>query len=235
MILNDLLRDDLDDRQLHRLAVTTIQTVRECFAGDPWFDRVAAHLQTLADRLDSALDDEQGSKLAIAMREADDARDQAFVAFRNGVKLASKNDAPGIRAAGIQLAQVIEAFGAHLYSAQDDEQTSLMNALLAKLTEAPNATAVRAAGVAQAVQEMKQANDDFKQLTQPQHDRRDNGETQPEDLRGAIGKDLSLLGAMLSFLSDTAPETAKPAIDKLNERTAGIATLAGVRPAGKQD
>lgn len=165
--------------------------------------------------LSEALNESLSNVYASRVQQADLLRDDAFQAFKYGVLSASYRTEPSIKAAGEKLVEIVRKRGFSLYNLGYIAQSEAMRSLVEDLNRC--ATEISRAGVADLLEEMLNAHDQFNQVY---HEKINDGSTSetPQVVvwKTELSKQITLFLNHVELLEEDKEDGVSNLVDKLN-------------------
>ncbi|MEO9870755.1 DUF6261 family protein [Ekhidna sp.] len=165
--------------------------------------------------LSEALNESLSSVYASRVQQADLLRDDAFQAFKYGVLSASYRTEPLIKKAGEKLVEIVRKRGFSLYNLAYIAQSEAMRSLVEDLEKCSHE--ISQAGVADLLQEMLTANENFSQVY---HEKLSDG-TQNETpqvvvWKTELSKQITLFLNHIELLDEDKEEGVEKLVNSLN-------------------
>lgn len=165
----------------------------------------------LSDSLNEGLSNVHASRV----QQADLLRDDAFQAFKYGVLSASYRTEPSIKQAGEKLVEIVRKRGFSLYNLGYIAQSEAMRSLMDDLERC--AVEISHAGVADLLEEMLNAHENFNQVYHEKTDDNTKSETpQVVVWKTELSKQLTLFLNHVELLEEDKEEGVNVLVDKLN-------------------
>lgn len=165
--------------------------------------------------LSEALNEGLSNVHASRVQQADLLRDDAFQAFKYGVLSASYRTEPSIKKAGEKLVEVVRKRGFSLYNLGYIAQSEAMRSLVEDLGK--YAVEISHAGVADLLEEMLNAHENFDQIYHEKTTENTKNETpQVVVWKTELSKQITLFLNHVELLEEDKEEGVNTLVDKLN-------------------
>ncbi len=197
---------------------------------DPFIARITGLITTDITQLNQAITAVRVNKLVDDVAEADAARDDLFIGFKDLIDAYKRRTNPTLKEAYSQIWPIIQQAGTRLYLLGYNEQSGKMEALFTELDKPENISALAAMHADGLYEELKQSQENFASIYNDRlnEDTLKNYPTLKEAKSKTIPHVNILLDA-LAILEETDPGTHSNLISQVNAITTEIMAVARAR------
>ncbi|WP_370086390.1 DUF6261 family protein [Ekhidna sp.] len=204
----------LTSEELVIIAERMIQAVNTTSLKDTLGNRIKKTTDA-SNVLSESLNEGLSNVHASRVQQADLLRDDAFQAFKYGVLSASYRTEPSIKKAGEKLVEIVRKRGFSLYNLGYIAQSEAMRSLMDDLERC--AVEISHAGVADLLEEMLNAHENFNQVYHEKtNDNTKNETPQVVVWKTELSKQLTLFLNHVELLEEDKEEGVNVLVDKLN-------------------
>ncbi len=216
-MIDSLPQSILQAEEIDACAERIVALITKILPTDPAIVPLLPAITRGRAELQKALSDSRGSAFTQQLEEADDIRDDTFLAFRALCESATRRRLkPDLMAAGELLMRLIRANGYALQGLGNSLQTGALNALFTALKADDAVDAIELIGAAECLSELQQAQAKFEEVLNSRTDEQAaKNYPQLTKAKSTLGKRLQGLLGVIDML-DAADSTAtRPELDDL--------------------
>lgn len=220
----------LNDPELIDLGGRMAAAITRTLPNDAWFASLATDLASQIQAMNVSRARQSGSNLTDDINDADEARDQAFLAFRAGLDFLRLKPDAALQTAAENLLALVRSRGYSLQNLGDREQSMELNALLADLAGAAAAANVMTLGLTAEVDALRQAQQTFDDLVN-QRAAEESGVDIPSlpVVRALLREDLSVARNDLAFAERRDAATFSGLAEEISEHITDVVATARAR------
>lgn len=213
-MLKQFSHSSLTSEELVVIAERLMQVVNTTSLKDTLENRIKKTTDA-SNVLSESLNESLSNVYASRVQQADLIRDDAFQAFKYGVLSASYRTEPSIKAAGEKLVEIVRKRGFSLYNLGYIAQSEAMRSLVEDLNKC--AQEISRAGVADLLEEMLNAHDQFNEVYHEKINEGSQSETpQVVVWKTELSKQITLFLNHVELLEEDQEDGVEKLVDKLN-------------------
>ena len=220
----------LNDAELLDLARRVSAAIEASHAEHSWFGPIAEDIGAQILAINSVRNRQTGSELTEDIRQADERRDKAYLAFRTGLEFRELSDDPSVASAATDLMQLLRRRDYSMQNLSDREQTDELNALLEDLSERSPQDDLSTVGLSSEAETLRQMQQRFVELV----DQRATEEASRQlpslrTVRRLLREDLSATAVSLNFVERQDPGLFTSLVEAVSEHITEVAANARAR------